>query len=363
MEQNIEKKEGVSLSDYKRFILAGDIGGTNARIAIVGISSKKQHDILLKQTCKTKDITDFSSVLNDFLRLSKEELDVNINIACLGVAGPLTKTRDHVKFINAPLEINVSEILPNTMLSKIILINDFESVSYGIDLLDCEKDAITVRKNNNGKKCSWDENFAVIGAGTGLGVGIGHYDKNKHLHVALPSEGGHIDFAPSDDLEYELLKYIKENCQSSKENHPDMESVVSGKGIDNILSFFLSREKEKSPILKEIESMQGVERLQKMQDNYDNELVCKNTIDLFIKLYARACRNLAFMTEPYFGMLIVGSLAKKYSSFINSKEFIEEFLKHDKERDLLEKIPIHIVTNENVSLLGCANVAVNFFYI
>lgn len=359
-------KENFNKSKYERFIIVGDIGGTNAYIAIICSKNNKSFDIIFKRTYLTKDINGFENILNDALKEAKEEYDIEISIACIGAAGPISRKRGYVKLTNVDLKINKKELLAKTMLNKIILVNDFEAIGYGLDLLDLEKDVIKLPHVREDLTGNWTaaNTFAVIGAGTGLGISITHYDMNKHLHAPLPSEGGHIDFTPYDKLEMELVEFLKEKRVTKKDVHPELERVLSGHGMENIYNFLITKKEfKKTSIVKKINKLKGTEKLQEIENDYGKDKTCKKTVDMFINFYARAARYLALISECYSGLFITGRIALKNIERLKDKSFMEEFERHDKRSDVLRKIPVYVITNRDVGLYGCCNVAINFFNI
>ena len=214
MDKKIEiSKEHFKKSNYKSFIIVGDVGGTNTYIAIMGVKNNKSFDAIFKNIYSTKSIKGFENLLNDTLREAKEQYDIEVNTACIGAAGPVSRKRGYVKLTNAPLEISTSELLAKTMLEKIILVNDFEIIGYGLDILDAKKDVIKLHHTGKDLTSGWVQTntFAAIGAGTGLGMSIAPYNLDKQLHMPLPSEGGHIDFAPQSELEAELVDFLRKN--------------------------------------------------------------------------------------------------------------------------------------------------------
>jgi len=270
---------------------------------------------------------------------------------------------DYVKLTNAGLELNTAELLKNTMLTKIILLNDFEAVGYSLDLLNLNKDCLRLPHTKKSRsEIIKISNYASIGAGTGLGMCIAPYDKVRKLHIPLASEGGHADFPPYDELEMDLVKFIKRKKLTDDKLHPDFENVLSGVGLETIYDFLTSRKGfKKSIIVKEINKLKRDDKLKEIESNCGGDNTCKKTVDLFMKFYARAAKNLALMSKCYSGLFIAGNIALKHISDFKRNEFMQEFEKHDKRPDILRKIPVYVITNRDASLLGCSNAAINFF--
>ena len=186
-----------------------------------------------------------------------------------------------------------------------------------------------------------------------------NFDKARKLHVPIPSEGGQIDFPPANELETELMWFVKKKYLLHKNHQPDFEHLLSGKGLENIYDF-LSTKYHPTPITQIINKYSGVEKLDKIRENYARDGQCRRSIDMFMGFYARAAKNLAFMSCCYSGLFFIGRLALKYKEHFLTPNFIAEFLKHDRMPELLRNIPLYLITNPDLPLLGCANVAQNF---
>ncbi len=363
-------KEEFSKIDFNRFILAVDVGATHTYIAIMAAKNNKEFKIILKHKEETNKMDNLSHILNESLRLAKEIYDIEVSIACIGAAGPISRRRSYIYLTNTNLMISKEEILKNTLLKKVILLNNFEALGYGLDFIDLEKDTINLPHtiNNNtdeaeNSKLAWSGTSprAIIGAGTGLGMSICHYDFNKHLRVPTASEGGHIDYTPYSEEEHELVEFLKREKSIQNNIHPELERVLSREGLENIYNFLSQNSTDER--IKHINIHSGKEKLLIIEENYYNIDICKKTLDLFFNIYARATRYLALISECYAGIFITGGIAQKNIKRLKDPSFMEEFEKHDKRFEVLKKIPIYIVTNNDITLYGCCNVAINFFNI
>ena len=197
-------------------ILAGDIGGTKTRLGLFRI--KDGHCYLkFEQTFLSKNYPKLEAILKDFLKDQKE-----ISAACFGIAGPVIE--DRVTTTNLPWHLDRRSLQRDLSLEKIALINDLVANAYGIALLK-ESDFVFL---NTGKKIKG--NAVLISAGTGLGEAILFW--NGKQHIPSPSEGGHVEFAPRNHLEMELLEYL-----FSIFHHVSYEDILSGEGLFRIYQF------------------------------------------------------------------------------------------------------------------------------
>ena len=359
-------KKDFGKKNYEFYVAAADIGASNSSFAVIGVVGRKNYDIILKNTCQSKDVDDIPRIFNDLLFEAKELYNVEVNRCCIGGAGPVSRKRGYIKLTNLDLEIDAKQILKNTMLNKVILVNDFEAIGYGLDLLDLNKDTVKLEHVGEDLTTGWTPAnvFAVIGAGTGLGMTIVPYNQGNHIHEPLPSEGGHVDFCAYNKFEQELVEFLKKNALEKKEVHPELERVLSAKGKEYIYEFIRSKNiYPETGITNQIDNLDGISKIHEISLNYDRDETCKKTVEVFMNIYARAARTLALISECYAGLFIAGRIALKHIDKFQDKSFMEEFERHDKRNDVLRKIPVYIITNNDVGLYGCCNVAVNFYNI
>ncbi|MGM5482118.1 MAG: glucokinase [Nanobdellota archaeon] len=312
------------------YVLCGDIGGTNANLSIMDIRRNKPKIVKLKHNY-TKNITNFVDIINDFLLENNDKF--NVKEACFSIAGPIESGRVHQKttMTNADIKIDTQEIMNKTSLEKVVLINDFEAISYATNIIE-EKD---IHNLHNGIK-KREAARAVMGAGTGLGASILYYNKTKKLYTPLPSEGGHCDFVATDSFEWEICDFIKRN--NNTQFHPENEDIVSGRGIELIYKYLTGREKSAEQITQ----------------SKQTDETAKKTYEIFVRLFARCCKNFALETLCKGGLFIAGGIAgKNYEAFDG---FMKEFTTHKRKNysEMLQKIPVKIITNYNVSHIGAA---------
>ncbi|MBN1793037.1 glucokinase [Candidatus Woesearchaeota archaeon] len=351
-------------SKYRFFTIVADVGGTNSYFAVMGVRDNKNYDIILKEKTLTLHLKEIYTPLNDILKKAYETYSIEVGRACISAAGPVSRRRGHIDLTNAGLQIKRGEILSKTLLKKVILINDFEAIGFGIDHLDLNKDVMELKHTGDLGKQGWvfSNTCAVIGAGTGLGTSVVYYDYDTHLHTPLPSEGGHMDLPAHDEFEFDLVQFLKKKVLKTKDAHPEFERVLSGQGLHNIYNFLKSRRGFKpTATTRKLDKLEGNVKLEAIDDNYGKDKTCTQTIDLFVKFYARAAKNLALISECYSGLFIAGRITLRNKDAFTKGDFMKEFEKHEKETGLLKKIPVFIITNTDVSLYGCCNVLTNFY--
>ncbi len=345
--------EDICKEKYSGFYLGADVGGTFTRLAVAGVKEDKA-DLIFSLNFQTSSLKSIIPALKETLDYADKKYDISIKAGCIGCAGRISKSGEFVKLTNAEWSINKKEIIENIHLNDVFLINDFEALGFGINLLDenNNRDIFKIRENkenipNQGTK-------AVIGAGTGLGKCILTYDKEKCCYVPIASEGGNSDFPCYNEFEVELVDYIKKIRSISK---PLVyEELLSGRGIKGIYSFLKKKNDfGKTKVDYEIEeSEDGAELISKYRKKDEN---CKKTFDLFKKFYGRCAKNFALDTLSKAGMYISGGIAAKNSDMFQSKDFLDEFNNGNRREDFLRNVPIYIILNKNTGLLGACYAA------
>lgn len=339
-------------------ILAGDIGGTKTILRLVKAEpSLSQHSIpqlttLSEQTYPSQDFSDLSPMIEQFL--AQSEAGTTTQAACFGIAGPVID--DTSELTNLSWSLNARRLESEFGINHVALINDFASVGYGILGLE-KQDIATLQAAPANPKAP----IAVIGAGTGLGEGFLIPDA-KGYHV-FPSEGGHADFAPRTPIEFQLLDFLRENMKLERVS---VERVVSGTGIVSVYRFLrsLGQHPESS------EMAQVFQAWEQRGDQPDHlvdpaaaiaqaalqgtDPLCQQALTLFVEAYGAEAGNLALKLLPYGGLYIAGGVAAKILPLLQTEAFLKAFQTKGRVSPLLYKVPIHVVLNPKVGLMGSA---------
>ncbi len=324
------------------FILGGDIGGTNTSLGIFGIKDNLPQ-LLLSFHFKSSELKGLEEAINETLENVAKNHGIKISKACIAVAGVLSSKKDFVKVTNLRWDISKNILLKKTKLKKIELINDFQAVGYGINMLG-RKDVATIKKGVNIPKAT----ILVIGAGTGLGKTAMIYDEYSKSYLPLHSEAGHGDFPAQSKEELGLVNFIK--IQKKIKQNVSYEQVLSGQGLENVYLFLRKNKKfQATKYTKEIDKSNSKPELISEYKKIDN--TCKAVFEMFKKIYAVFARNCALDCLPEGGIYIAGGIAPKNKEIFD-KEFVRVFEENYKMHDVLKKIPIHLITNYNAGLLG-----------
>ena len=321
-------------------ILAGDIGGTSARLAYFEKKDGRLHPIV-EEVKHSRGYGSLYAAVLEFAAAAKYD----VTIACFGIAGPVHEGR--VEAPNLPWIIDSRDLERELRLEKVYLINDLEANAYGLSELS-EHDFEVLAPGEPGAK----GNAAVISAGTGLGEAGLFWDGTTHHPFA--AEGGHSDFAPANDLQAELWHYLSKKFGG----HVSWERVLSGPGQYNIYEFLRAsgKGKEEPWLVEEMKTGDPSAVISK-HGLAGTSPLCVRAVDLFVEIYGAAAGNLALKYLATGGVYIGGGIAPKILPKLKESRFYEAFCDKGRLRSLLEKIPVRVVLNDKTALLGAGHVA------
>jgi glucokinase len=319
-------------------ILAGDIGGTNARLAY--FQPQNGHLRLVSEhVFPSRDYGDLGEIVSKFLKESATLPD----IACFGIAGPVHNGR--VETSNLPWVIEQSRLAQQIHLPATLLINDLEANAWGIGgLIPQDLVALNRVQPSTG-------NQAVIAPGTGLGEAGLFWNGSQHQVFAC--EGGHADFAPRGNLQIELLQYLE-----SRYGHVSYERVLSGPGLVNIYEFLRGKGYGDEPagFAAQLEQGDAAAAISCAALDGTNRLA-EQALDLWVSVYGAEAGNLALKIMAMGGIFLGGGISPKILSKLAGPLFMRSFLEKGRLRSLLETIPVRVITNDKAGLLGAARCA------
>ncbi len=315
-------------------ILVGDIGGTKVRLALV--AGRGKIELKEEEFFFSAQFASFDELLQEYLKKRRGK----ISRICLGVAGPVLNGQ--VKATNLPWVVDAKNIQKIGNVEKVDLLNDLEANAYGISVLE-EKDFFVLQKG----VVRAGANAALISAGTGLGE-AGLFWNGKTL-IPFASEGGHSDFSPSDEREWELFCELKKHY-----GHVSYERILSGPGLVFLLSFLQKKQEKKTTASQGHWKERGssvfiLEKALKKED-----LLCEEALLWFSSLYGREAGNLALKFLALQGVYIGGGMAPLLPDFLKKSSFVSSFADKGRFSDLLRHIPIKVILNERAPLLGAA---------
>ncbi len=322
-------------------LLAGDIGGTNTRLAIFQTGDGATFEAISEQIFPSRDFQTLEQILKTFLQA--EQTDVTR--ACFGIAGPIIdQTCDAT---NLPWRISAASIRNEFGFQNCWLLNDLEANAWGIGAL-AEEDFHTLNTGQPGRM----GNASIISAGTGLGEAGLYWD--GQIHRPFSSEGGHTDFSPSNRLEFDLHAYLAEQY-----GHVSWERLVSGPGLENIHAF-----------LRHYHTSHGT-RMAAAEDKSIGQpprpfqkLPWQSTIQSANRhwIYSSPSTPGKPPTMPlrsWPGMVcsLGGGIAPKILPRLQQADFLQAFFNKGRMRHLVEAMPLRVILNDKAALLGAARYA------
>jgi glucokinase len=320
-------------------ILAGDIGGTNARLAFFDVADGR-FSLVSASVFPSREFAGLDQIVAKFVDTSNLHPDA----ACFGVAGPVRNGR--VETSNLPWVIESKRLADELNLTKAVLINDLEANAWGIAALD-PKDVVAL----NQVKGDPVGNQAVISAGTGLGEAGMYWDGSKH-HI-FASEGGHTDFAPRDELEIDLFRYL-----SGRFGHVSYERVLSGPGLVNVFHFLRDTGRGAEPQWLTDEMLHSDPAAAISNAALSGKCpLCEQALDVFVSVFGAEAGNLALKVMATGGVYLGGGIAPKMLAKLSGPLFMHAFLGKGRMQPLLESMPVKVITNDKTALMGAARCA------
>ncbi|WP_455916208.1 glucokinase [Pantoea agglomerans] len=306
-----------------KYALVGDVGGTNARLALCEVENGA---LSQAKTFSTADYDSLEAVIRFYLDEQKQE----ITDGCIAIACPITD--DWVEMTNHDWAFSTSKMKANLGFEHLEIINDFTAVSMAIPMLSADD----VMQFGGGKAVT-DKPVAVYGAGTGLGVAhLVHVDKRW---VSLPGEGGHVDFAANSEEEDLILEVLRAEL-----GHVSAERVLSGAGLVNLYRAIVKSD-DRVP-----ENLKPKDVSQRALD--DSCTDCRRALAMFCVIMGRFGGNLALNLGTFGGVYIAGGIVPRFLEFFKSSGFRAAFEDKGRFKDYVQNIPVFLITHDQPGLLG-----------
>jgi glucokinase len=318
-------------------ILAGDIGGTKTNLALCATDNGAPGRVIAEHSFASTQYESLEACLRDFLA-GREERPTR---AAFGVAGPVVD--DRVATPNLPWVIEARSIANLLDLERVRLVNDLEAMALGLDALG--PDQIHVLNEGDPTRGG---NRGLIAAGTGCGMAGILWHEGRY--VPVPSEGGHIDFAPRNAMEMDLLEYLR-----GQFGHVSYERIISGPGLSNIYAFLRdSSFAPESPLL--VEEMEDGDPAAAISRAAlaGSCPIAERSLDMFVSIYGAMAGNLALMFVATGGLYIGGGIAPKILEKIQDGTFMNAFVAKGRFHELVESMPVRVVLDDKTGLYGAA---------
>jgi glucokinase len=320
-------------------VLAGDIGGTKTALALF---DKRERGLALvrEDTLSSRGYASLEAAIEQFLAAGPRP---SIEAVCLGVAGPVVDGR--CVATNLPWVIDERVLTTAIPARRVKLLNDLEVAAHGVLALP-EGELRTLQAGTPRRG-----HLVLIAAGTGLGEALIVQDGERRLVIA--SEGGHADFAPRNDIEEDLLRFLRKEF-----GRVSFERILSGPGLFNVYRFLRDTgwAKEPAEIAERMRAGDPSAVVTEMA-LADRDPMCVKALDIFVSVYGAEAGNLALKALAVGGVFVGGGIAPRILPRLTGGAFVTAFRDKGRLAALMEAIPIHVALNPRAPLLGAAQVA------
>ena len=327
-----------------RYALAGDVGGPKTDLALYSLGGAEKDtpglELVREAAYPSAGHHGLEEILEKFLALGPERPSA----AAFGIPGPVID--EVVVTTNLPWRIDAKDIGKAIGAPHVRLMNDLETTAYGaLFLQPNEFHVLNAGKERRG-------NRAVIAAGTGLGQAFLYW--NGRHHIPSATEGGHTDFAPRDEREIELLRFLRQ-----KFGRVSFERVVSGMGIANLWEF-VTRFEKKQPtdaVKKRLAAGEDVGAVVGEAGVAGTDPLCTDVIDWMVRIYGAQAGNLALTVMSTGGLYVGGGVVVKILPRIIAGGFMQAFRAKGRYEAFMDEIPVRVILNPRASRIGAAEAA------
>jgi glucokinase len=316
-------------------LLAGDIGGTKTLLGLFDPLTVRPK-LLAIRAFATLEYHDLQTIISEFIAGSVVAAGP-IDAACFGVAGPVVG--DSAQLTNVPWRVEAHLLAKTFGFRRAALLNDLEAMAYGVPVLE----GTDVHVLQEGQALRGGH-MAVIAAGTGLGEAFLHNVNGRFIPSA--SEGGHADFAARTDREVALMHDL-----TKRFGRAEVEHVVSGRGLPNVhrvVHVGVACFAAVNP--NDVDASAAIIRaaLEKRCAH------CVETLETFVEAYGAEAGNLALRTVSTAGLFLGGAIAPQILPVLRDGRFMRAFRAKAPFEAMLERVPVKVIRNPEVALLGAA---------
>lgn len=319
-------------------VLAGDVGGTNARLAVVEVDGTAGR-VVREGRFASQDYPGLAPIVREFCGEAECPDRAAFGIACPVVA-------DQCQATNLPWTVNRRELAQAIGIPRTAILNDFSAIGRGLALL-ADEDYLILQPGDAVPRAP----VALIGAGTGLGVGYLLWNGSRYEVYA--SEGGHVDLAARDETAFGLVRALLREY-----GHASVERLLSGPGIEYAYRYLAATGfvPEQPAVRAELQHGDGAAVITSHALD-GTDALCVRTMELFVDGLGSVAGDLALTILATGGVYVGGGIAPRIVELLRGDRFLAAFRGKGRLADVLRRIPVRVIMNGNVGLLGAAAVA------
>jgi glucokinase len=315
-------------------ILAGDLGGTKTLLGLFERAERRPRQ-RVAIAYPTQEFDSFTAILDAF---APDVGDLyGIEAVAIGVAGPIVD--QHARITNVGWEVSAAQIGAHLKLRHVALLNDLEAMATSVAVLEGDEIVVLQHGTPNGTG-----NAAVIAAGTGLGEAYLHRVDRRLLPVA--SEGGHADFAPRTDREFEFARMLRDLY-----GRAEVEQVLSGPGLVNIHRFTHA-----GTSCRAVDQVPTPDKPAAISEAALSRQCakCEEALEMFVDAYGAEAGNLGLRGVATAGVFVGGGIAPKILAALQDGRFMNAFRAKAPMDDLVAAMPVGVIVMDDAALLGAA---------
>lgn len=316
-------------------ILAGDVGGTKILLEAGEFRSGHWEPALARRYL-IADFENISGVIEAFLDEMGSAGRRRIDAAAIGVAGAVRDNK--VKMTNRAWIVDGDTVARSLDLPRVTVLNDLAAAAQGVDVLEAG-DFVEIQPGTPAEAAP----RVVLGVGTGLGVA---YITGEG--AVIPGEGGHVGFSPGSALQAELWK-----AMMATRPRVEAEDICSGLGLSNLYEFFQRRGDCPAGAPEGRADAAWIAE----QAARERDTACLATLDLFAECLGNVAGDHALSVLAYGGVILAGGVVAKLAATFNRERFRAAFCAKGHFSSELMRMPVSLVSNERVALIGAARVA------
>lgn len=325
-------------------LLAGDIGATKINLGIYA-SEKGPREPIVEETFSSGQHASLEVLVGEFLA----QAQMDVERAVFGVAGPVVGGQATIT--NLPWVIDEAQLKEKLRLTSVHLLNDLRAIAQGVPLLKPEE-LYTLNKGES----ILGGTMAIIAPGTGLGEAFLTWDGEQYR--AYASEGGHADFAPTNPVESDLLRYLRDTWE-----HVSYERICSGMGLPNIYAYLKDSgyAEEQAWLTEQLAAADDPTAFIVQVALENKSKLCNDTLNLFCSVLGAEAGNMALKVLATGGVYLGGGIPPRILPALKQKGFMQAFLNKGRLADLLAKVPVHVILNPKIALIGAASYGLELY--